>query len=67
LFHQAYQACLQITYSLTIDPIIVYPGIASSRAKSAMHILEIALQSFFDDTKQLVADGVHKDIALCLF
>jgi hypothetical protein len=31
-----------------------------------MRILEIALQSFFDDTKQLVADGVRKDIALCL-
>jgi hypothetical protein len=31
-----------------------------------MRILEIAFQSFFDDTKQLVADGVRKDIALCL-
>jgi len=31
-----------------------------------MRILEIAFQSFFDDTKQLVADGVRKEIALCI-
>jgi hypothetical protein len=66
LFHQVYQARLRITYSLTIDPVIDYPGIFSSKAKRAMRILEIAFQSFFDDTKKLVADGVRKDIALCV-
>ena len=28
-----------------------------------MHLLEIAFQAFFNDTKALVSDGVRKDVA----
>jgi hypothetical protein len=45
----------------------VYPNLDRQSASipgvvKALHILEIAFDAFFDDTKQLVAEGVHADI-----
>jgi hypothetical protein len=52
-----------MTYFLNVDSPVNYPGLFVPRHNSAMHLAVVAFSSFFDDTRQLVSDGVRKDIA----
>ncbi|KAN0128061.1 hypothetical protein V8E53_014098, partial [Lactarius tabidus] len=58
----AYQATFRICHLIDINPGESYPGVQSDYANRGMHILEIALHAFFDDTQQLVSDGVQANI-----
>ena len=43
-----------------INPTKVYPDVRNRKSNKALHICEIAFDAFFDDTRQLVAEGVRK-------
>ena len=45
-----------------VNPTKVYPDVRNHRSNKALRICEIAFDAFFDDTRQLVAEGVRKDI-----
>jgi hypothetical protein len=60
---QTYQAKFRISYFVEVDPPASYPGLSSTDERRAMRIAEIAFMALFDDTRQLVADGVRSDIA----
>ncbi|KAH8978979.1 hypothetical protein EDB83DRAFT_2537418 [Lactarius deliciosus] len=60
----SYQAKFRIQHSFHVDPPKYYQGLESSVSNRAMHIVEITLKGLFEDTKQLVTDGVRNDIAI---
>lgn len=45
-----------------MNPTKPYPGRLTPTQSRAMRILEIAFSEFFNDTRQLVADGIRQDI-----
>jgi hypothetical protein len=66
MFHvtsQAYQATLRIDYATNINPTKRYPGDFSPKVTMALHVCEIAMDAFLEDTKRLVTVGVRADIA----
>ncbi|KAH9018519.1 hypothetical protein EDB84DRAFT_1566372 [Lactarius hengduanensis] len=60
-FH-AYQATFRIQHALIVNPTSSYPGLESTYENRAMCIVEIALMALVDDVKQLVEEGVRRDI-----
>ena len=61
-FPQSYQALFRIDFASKINPTKAYPDVNNPKSNRALRICEIAFDAFFDDTRQLVADGVRKDI-----
>ncbi|KAH9018524.1 hypothetical protein EDB84DRAFT_1442390 [Lactarius hengduanensis] len=58
----AYQASFRIQHALIVNPTSSYPGLESTYENRAMCIVEIALMALVDDVKQLVEEGVRRDI-----
>ena len=61
-FLQTYLALFRIGFASTTHQSTVYPGVVDLRMNIAMRICNIAFDAFFEDTKQLVATGVTKDV-----
>ena len=59
---QAYQANFRIKYASVIYSGKNYEGVSDPKSIKAIRICDIAFHAFFQDTKQLVAEGVRKDI-----
>jgi hypothetical protein len=63
---EAYQAHFCISYFLMVDPLSTYSTCPTLFENWAMHISDIAFMAFLDDTRQLVTDGVHCNVAHCI-
>lgn len=59
---QSYQALFRINFATATHQTMTYDGVSEQKMNRAMCICEIAFDAFFDDTKDLVATGVKKDI-----